>query len=156
MKLKGIISLMSLLALATSCTEEYVTREYITQEIGSQVYTYVYDVLPKDWRIENATDGRNYLYAEFENMDLTTRIAEKGVVMASVLYTYNQDKGLQSWNNLPYVFPFTTKDGEVIGENIRFEYEPQRVTFVIEDLDGKDPEEVLNTMTFKVSLIDKK
>ncbi len=147
---------MSLLALATSCTEEYVTREYITQEIGSQVYTYVYDVYPNDWKLEQAEDGRNYLYAEFENVDLTPRIAEKGVVMASVLYIYNEQKGLKSWNNLPYVFPFTTKDNEVIGENIRFEYEPQIVTFVIEDLDGKNPEEVLNTMTFKVSLIDKK
>ncbi|MCQ2217847.1 MAG: hypothetical protein MJZ33_05110 [Paludibacteraceae bacterium] len=155
--LRKTIPLLAIMTLATSCTEEYITREYITEEQtiieGSQVITCFYDVFPKDWKYENAADGRKYLYAEFENKDITNKVLDKGAVIASVLYTYNVETGMQSWNNLPYVFPFFTKDDSVVGENIRFEYEHQRITFIIEDLDAVMPEDMVNPITFKVNII---
>ena len=154
--LKKLTPLLALLALLnTSCTKEYITEEYVTENIGSQVRTFIYDVQPADWKVAHSADGRNYWYAEFDNFNLTNSVLEYGAVTADILYTYDIESNAQSWNKLPYVFPFTTVDNKVIGENIRFEYEHERVTFVIEDLDGATPEDILGELTFKLSIITK-
>lgn len=151
--LKKIAPFLAALSLS-ACAPEFVTKEYIEETIveGSQVYTFFYDVRPRDWKIDKTIDGRTYLYADFENLNINKLVLDQGVVVASVLYAYNES-GAQSWNNLPYVFPFTTKEGTVVGENIRFEYELKRLTFVIEDLDGYLPDPMSNPITFKVSII---
>ena len=155
MKLKNTLFLLFTLPLFSSCTKEYITEEYVTKnvEAGTQVFTYNYEVVPNDWKLEHADDGRNYLYAEFENRDLTERVLSEAAVTGSVYYTYNISEDLKSWNNLPYVLPYKTKNDTVIGEVIRFEYEPKRITFVIEDLTGNDPEPMVNPITFKVNVV---
>lgn len=145
--LTKIMPLMAVLALSTSCKKEYITEEY-----GSQIKTYYYDVKPSDWHVENSVDNRNYWYADFDNFDINDRVLDHGMVTGSVLYTYNVEDGSQSWNNMPYVYPFTTKNNEIVAENIRFEYENGRVTFVIEDLDGITPDDMLDPITFKVNV----
>ncbi len=155
MAIRKAALLMLGLPLFASCTKEYVTEEYITKEVvgGNDVKTYFYDVVPNDWKVEHADDGRVYLYADFENRELTDQIADGGMVTGSVLYTYNIGENLQSWNNMPYILPYKTKNDSIIGEVIRFEYEPQHITFVIEDLTGKEPEPMVNNITFKVSFV---
>lgn len=145
------------LPLFASCTKEYITEEYINKEVtdGTQVKTFIYEVEPKQWKMEHADDGRNYFYAEFENHDITDRVLHDGYVTGAVLYTYNITDDLSSWNNMPYVLPYKTKNDSVIGEVIRFEYEKNYLTFVIEDLTGCDPDSVTSPFTFKVNVVSK-
>lgn len=153
--LKKSLLFLAALALFNSCADEYVTEENLTieQYTGSQVRVYDYDVVPNDWKVEHSADGRNYLYAEFDNQDITQNVVDNGVVIGSVLYTYNLEENLKSWNNMPYVFPFFTKDTAIVAENIRFEYEVGKVTFVIEDADAVTPEDMVEPISFKVSVI---
>ena len=77
-----------------------------------------------------------------------------GTVQAYVYVIYNKDKNLGSWNPLPYLYPLEILKAdntiEIAPENLRFEFEPGVITFVIQDLDGFDPEQITNSMTIKV------
>lgn len=152
---KSVLPILFFPLMIVSCTKEYVTEEYITRNYdgGPQVRTYNYEVVPNDWQLEHADDGRNYLFAQFENPNLTEGVIADGAITGSVLYTYNIGENLQSWNNMPYVLPYKTKNDSVIGEVIRFEYEPNRITFVIEDLTGKDPEPMVNPISFAIKVV---
>lgn len=152
--MKRVLPILAFSLLFTSCAPEYVTEEYYEVEEGAGIHTYFYDVYPRDWVVEEASDGRKYLYAEFENLNISKSVLERGFVVAAVSYVYNAKTSAESWNNLPYVFPFTTEEEVVVGENIRFEYEYHRLTFVIEDLDGVLPEVVTDPITFKVSVVE--
>lgn len=151
--LKSLLLLAGLSLMAASCTKEYYTEEYYS---GSQITSYVYEIQPSEWQTESASDGRNYLYAEIENPDITDELVNNGMITSSVYYVYNQEKNLGSWNDLPYVFPCTINDSTVVGENIRYEYEPGYITFVIEDLNGLTPEQMKGSITFKVNVAEDK
>ena len=154
-KLLFLIPILATLALSQGCT----TKEYYQ---GSQVYTRMYNVKPADWgrnQGENEQGALNYLYATVSNPDITNAVIEGGTVQAYVYIIYNVSENLGSWNPLPVVVPIeiTKKDEsgtvisyDVVAENTRFEFEPGSVTFVIQDLDGFDPEDIVNAMTFKV------
>ena len=43
-------------------------------------------------------------------------------------------------------------DAHGVPENLRFEWEQGKVTFIIQDLDGFDPENMVSTITVKVSV----
>lgn len=150
-----ISMLMAVMAL-TGCHKEYITEEVYNYD-GSQVFTREYTVQPKDWEVGDYPDGRPYLYASFENPDITPKVMDYGAVMAYVWNTYDQKTGAGSWNPLPFVYPYLYQgeDGETyaVGENIRFEFEDNTVTFVIEDLDSYTPEETINPIIFKVVCI---
>ena len=154
-KLLFLIPILATLALSQGCT----TKEYYQ---GSQVYTRMYNIAPSQWERnegENKQGGYNYLYATVSNPDITNAVIEGGTVQAYVYLVYNFEENLCSWNPLPVVVPIeiTKKDDtgaiisyDVVAENTRFEFEPGSVTFVIQDLDGYDPEDIKNAMTFKV------
>lgn len=145
-------------ALAASMLIQGCTREYY----GSNVYTRFYPVTPSDWQKNEGPTvpgAYNYFYAQFENPDITDAVIERGTVQAYIYAIYDFSKNLGSWNPLPYVYPYEaiieeggTTSTVVIPENTRFEFEPGIVTFIIQDLDGHDPEELTNTMTIKVSV----
>jgi hypothetical protein len=152
---KLIIPALAVLALASSCTKEYNTY-------GVNIYSRYYTVTPSDWKRDSGDlepGAYNYLYAEFENPDITNDVISAGTVQAYVYVIYNTDKNLGSWNPLPYVYPLeiTTTDDSgtstvVAPENLRFEFEPGIVTFIIQDLDGYDPTDITNSMSIKVSV----
>ncbi len=160
--LKLLIPAIAVLALLQGCTKEYITKQYITQEYnGAQVYARDYTINPKDWiRIKGANNPGfdNYLYAEFDNPDITKDVVDNGTVQAFIYTIYDVAKNLGSWNPLPYLYPLeikTTDEGGkeeilIAPENTRFEYNEGTVTFIIQDLDGYDPEDITNSMSIKV------
>ena len=51
-----------------------------------------------------------------------------------------------------FLLPQITRESIVLiaPENTRFEYNEGTVTFIIQDLDGYDPEDITNSMSIKV------
>ena len=159
--LKLFIPAIAILSLLQGCTKEYVTKQYITQEYnGAQVLARDFTIKPSDWlrnEGENNPGYDNYLYAEFDNPDITQDVVDNGTVQAFIYTIYNVSQNLGSWNPLPYIYPLEIKtvtgDEEeivIVPENTRFEYNTGVVTFIIQDLDGFDPEDITNSMTIKV------
>ncbi|MBP5584017.1 MAG: hypothetical protein J6X43_08715 [Bacteroidales bacterium] len=146
--------------LTTSCNKEYITEEYITKEYyGSKVYTCEYSIKRNDWQVGTYDDGRKYLYATCENPDITDNVMNNGAVLAYYWFTYNAETNSCSWNLLPYVFPYLYTDKEsgetrVVGENFRFEYEKGVITFVVEDLDSWQPDDMGDETIFKAVVIE--
>ena len=158
--LKLFIPALAIISLAQGCTKEYITKEYITYN-GSQVYARDYTVKPIDWKRnegENNPGFDNYLYAEFDNVDITENVVENGTVQAYIYTIYDVKNNLGSWNPLPYVYPLeiatTDENGDptivIAPENTRFDYNVGKITFIIQDLDGYDPEDITNEMSIKV------
>ena len=145
-----------LMALGTaSCTKEYITKEeYITENHydGAQIFTREYTINHDQWQ-EGNNGERPYLYAEIDNINITDNVINNGVVLGYILYTYNIEEELNSWNALPYLLTYRTNTGETIAENIRLEYEKGKIVFVIEDLDGTMPDPVGGPLIFKVAVI---
>ena len=81
-------------------------------------------------------------------------MVDNGTVQAYIYVLYNVAQNLGSWNPLPYVYPLEIKasDGSITiaPENTRFEYNTGTVTFIVQDLDGFDPEDITNEMSIKV------
>lgn len=153
-----MLPMTALLFLAAGCTKEYITY-------GSQVRTHEYEITPSQWmRNEGANlpGGDNYLYAEFANADITADVMNgNGTVQAFVYNIYNAAENLGSWNTLPFVYPLEvvfynaeTRQNEmdIVPENMRFEWESGKVTFIIQNLDGFDPEDMVSTIHVKVSV----
>ena len=151
------IPAIAILALAQGCTKEYVTNEYYQ---GAKVYARDYTVTPKDWKRNEGANNpgfENYLYADFDNPDITKDVVENGTVQAYIYCIYNEAQNLGNWNPLPYAYPIEIEktDGgvtkiEIAPEVTRMEYNVGVVTFVIQDLDGFDPDDIKNDMSIKV------
>lgn len=163
--LKVFAAMLTIAALSTGCTKEYITEEYITEEHynGPQMLTHTYTVNANDWerREGDIKPGEdNYLYATFNNSDITADVEKNGTVVAEVWSIYNQEKNLGAWCPLPYAYPLMVEvkdeDGNtstmIVPENIRFEWETGLVTFIIQDLDGFDPLEMNSSLTFRVTV----
>ncbi len=153
---KLFLPMLTVAALATGCTKEYYT-------IGSQVYTHEYTITPAQWTRNqgpNNPGADNYLYASFQNADITADVMNNGTVQAFVYNVYDRQNNLGAWNTLPFVYPLEVyvpnneggTDLVVVAENLRFEWEQGKVTFIIQDLDGVDPENMISTITVKVSV----
>lgn len=110
---------------------------------GATVRTYEYTVSPSDWRPD---DNGTTIYAVFPNSHITPGAIENGLLTG---YIFLGD--VNTWTPLPYVYTYTaTGAAKKVGETIRCEFEPEKVYFVIEDLDGFAPERVGGDMVFKV------
>ena len=150
---KLFLPMLTVAALATGCTKEYYTY-------GAQVYTHQYTIIPAQWvRNQGPIPGAdNYLYASFENADITPDVMENGTVQAYVYNTYDLQNNLGAWNTLPFVYPLEVyvpndnggSDLIIVPENLRFEWEEGKVTFIIQDLDGYNPEAMISTISVKV------
>ncbi len=161
MKKIKLIALMAVASIALSgCTKEYITEDVTHQHnyYGSQVTTYVYTITPPQWvRNEGQLNPgqENYLYATFENSDITANVVNNGSVTADVYMIYNQQQNLGSWNPLPYGSPWevqTENETIIVPETIRFDWNENEVTFIIQDLDGYDPLDYLDNMTIRVTV----
>ena len=140
--------------LAAGCTKEYITENNLS--------TTIYTIQPKHWSRnegENNPGAWNYLYCTVDNKDITSEVMDKGAVQAFIYYTYDASSNLSAWTTLPFVYPLelTVYNDEthqdelvIVPENIRFEYELGKVTFIMQDLDGYDPEDISNSMSIKV------
>lgn len=81
-----------------------------------------------------------------------------GAVIGYYWLTYNPTENLSSWNLMPYVYPYIyendNKEKVIVGENFRLEYETGTVTFVVEDLDGVQPDDMGDETIFKVVVVE--
>ncbi|MBQ9311289.1 MAG: hypothetical protein IJ222_10590 [Bacteroidales bacterium] len=151
---KFIVPLMAAALLACGCTKEYNTY-------GSKMLVRDYNVVPAQWQRnmgDNEQDAFNYLYVDLKNEDITQDVVDAGAVQAFVWNIYDSFNNLGAWNTLPYVIPIEIiqTDGggntttAIVAENMRFEWEKGKVTLVIQDLDGFDPEDMVSTVSVRV------
>ena len=159
-KLKLFALLAIVVTILTGCRKEY----YTVVEYGSQVLTYEYTVKPSDWILNEGNyepGSENYLYYKVDNPDITPDVLDNGTVTADIYVLYDEQKKLGSWCPLPYVYPLevsvTNDDGTpgyiIVGESIRMEWVKGMVTFVIQDLDGYDPEDMITSVTIRVTVV---
>ena len=153
---KLFLPMLAVAALASGCTKEYYTIVN-----GADVYTHQYTITPGQWTRnegQNMPGSYNYLYASFQNADITADVMQNGSVVAYVYDVYDAANNQGAWNMLPYIIPIEIHEqddsGEwndfVVAENIRFEWEEGKVTFIIQDLDGWDPTNMTSNITVKV------
>lgn len=159
--LKLFIPALTLAALFSGCTKEYITNEYYQ---GSKVYARDYTVRPGAWEYNYSDGGEvaredNYLWAEFDNPDITQEVVDNGTVQAFIYTLYDVANNLGSWNPLPFVYPLLIEEKDdsgnvvnsfIVAENTRFEYNVGKVTFIIQDLDGINPLDIANEMSIRV------
>ncbi len=157
MKFKHIIlPVMAAFLLFAGCTKEEIFY-------GSQIKTYRFNITPSEWmRNEgnNLPGANNYLYCIKEIADIDANVFNYGTVQAYVWNVYDGQNNLGAWNTLPFVYPLevyvNNDDGsqslKIVPENLRFEWEEGKVTFIIQDLDGYDPIALGDgqTLSFKV------
>lgn len=171
MKQKSLLfSMLAVLMLATGCTKEYITKEYITEEYytnenyGSQVQVFNFNIAPSEWnRFEgnNLPGGDNYLYCEKSISAINNDVFNHGAVIAYAWNVYDSQQNRGAWNALPFIFPLEviapnadgTSSMVIVPENLRFEWELGKVTFIIQDLDGYDPEDMVSSISMKVCVI---
>lgn len=130
--------------MSTSCSKEV----YI-ESSGTRVAEVTVRYGASDgWRTE---DGLNYYYCPVDWDVLSEHVVYDGNVS---VYVYDRS-GRQ--NPLPYVYPVEVPydDGTtgVVGENLRFDLEPGRLTLIMQDLDGYLPNltrETCPDMTFRI------
>ena len=153
-----ILPLVAMALLATGCTKEYVSYNY-----GAQVETIRVNVNPGDWQFNEGSrlpGGQNYYYCTVDIPSITAEVFDYGTVQAYVWNIYNVDQNLGAWNTLPFVYPLEvfvenddgTQSLVIVPENLRFEWEKGKVTFIIQDLDGYDPVRIGSPLSFKVNI----
>lgn len=120
----------------TSCESEYF-GDSNTRVMQSTIYW-------NQWIDDGQTP---YLYCELDWPALTPDVLTYGSIVA---YVYDGD--LQC--PLPHVIPitYTTATGDiVVPENIRYDLQVGKITFIMQDLDGEMPEGITNSapLTFR-------
>ncbi len=153
---KLFLPLLAVAAMVSGCTKEYNT--YLT---GTEILTHEYTITPSQWarNVGPYNPGAdNYLYASFKNADITADVMKNGSVVAYVYEVYDETNNRGAWNTLPYIIPIEYHEQDNDGnwtdytaaQNLRFEWEEGKVTFIIQDLDGWDPSEMQSDITVKV------
>ncbi|MCR4659785.1 MAG: hypothetical protein K5650_05765 [Bacteroidales bacterium] len=100
----------------------------------------------------------DYYYATVQWNALTEEVVDNGQVHA---YIYTN--GAQ--NPLPFIVPVSCPvdvldstgavigtDYQIVGENLRFIFEPGYIQFIIEDLDGNPPSDMLNIPNYTIRI----
>lgn len=149
------LPMLALMMLATGCTKEYIMN-------GAQIQTVQFNITPSEWmRNEGDLPGtNNYLYCTKDIDFITEDVFNFGTVQAYAWNVYDAQHNLGAWNTLPFVYPlevYVTNDDNttslvIVPENLRFEWELGKVTFIIQDLDGYDPEDMVSTISIKVNV----
>ena len=157
MKAKAIIAVLIAAVAAIGCSRQYVID-------GVSVHSDDYQIVPADWQRNtgnNEPGAFNYLYVTRQNKWITPNVLNNGSVHADTYVIYDTAKNLGAWTPLPYVYPLeiTETDSEghsktvIAPETLRMEWEIGTVTFIIQDLDGYDPEDMSGTITVRVNVI---
>lgn len=147
---KLILPMLAVLMLATGCRK-------------AQIETYQFNITPAEWQRnegDNLPGAFNYLYCTKDLPAIDRNVFGNGTVQAYAWNVYDTQHNLGSWNTLPFVYPlevyvtdeFGNTNMVIVPENPRFEWEEGKVTFVIQDLDGFDPENMVSTISIKVCI----
>lgn len=151
-----IIPMVAMLMLMAGCGKEHY----------AVVDTYQFNVNPADWmRNEGANlpGANNYLYCDVTLPAIDQEVFQNGTVQVYCWNVYDTQNNLGAWNTLPFVYPLEVYVTDeithetnriIVPENLRFEWELGKLTLVIQDLDGYDPEsmELAGPISFKVAI----
>ena len=157
MKSKAVTAFLVAMVAMVSCTKNYYVE-------GTSIHTEEYKIVPNDWQRNtgNLEPGAyNYLYVEKTNSYITRDVMNSGSVQGDVYVVYDNANDLGAWNPLPYVYPIeitqTDESGNqeivIASETLRMEWEEGKVTFILQDLDGYDPLDLVSSMSIRVSVI---
>lgn len=119
-------------AFATSCEPEHVPVAIESSNTRVMQQTIYWN----QWQADV-----NYMYVTLEWDAITEDVLNYGSVVA---YVYDGERQCP----LPHVIPitYTTNTGDVtVPENLRFDLEPGKITFIMQDLDGLLPTGLENT-----------
>lgn len=100
---KLLFPLAVLVLLVTGCNKEYVTRQYITQQVigGMDMSLIDFEVKNDNWavrEVENGNDDEGYFEAVLEVPEITQEVVKKGLVLVSRRYL---DGSEYIWTPLP-------------------------------------------------------
>jgi len=135
---KILFSAIAALFLFSACTIECPEEHLIST-------SYLVDVPANSWRLNDNSDGV-YFWSAWNMPALTQEVLDRGVVLA-----YFWDGAHD--NMLPYIRPYMEQDGYQYFENIRFDYERGKITFIIEPNDFVEPYPITRAMNFKVVVL---
>lgn len=141
--LKGMLLAVAVAAMSltlSSCNDEVLLESVNTRVMETTI----------EWT-QWIDDGQTpYFYKTASWDGISTDVLQYGNVQA---YVYDGD--LQC--PLPYIYPLglaTYDDGSThyLVENLRYDLEPGKITFIMEDLDGNVPQNLMNRppITFRV------
>ena len=150
MNTKQLIPILAvaLISLFSSCKRE-VVHETVVKEITKEVAATVTEevtVRANDWIL---AEDENYYFATFDCSSLTKDVDDYG---AAIVYLYEDGR----WNLLPYVRPYYSSNlDKTWAENIRFDWELGKITFIVQDLDGDLPGNIhlMPDLYFKICII---
>ena len=119
---------------------------------GATTRTEDYIIEPSAWLVNNGGSAERYLYITCEADFITKSVCEDGAVNAFLWLD-----GPHTWTPLPYVSLYVATQGgmgsSTVAENIRFEYAPGEITFIIQDMTGNVPDPMVEPLTFRVTAV---
>lgn len=106
-----------------------------------------YDLVrPSDWRLVHSAD-ETYYFATRSFPEVNNNVIQRGAVLCYLI-----ENGRD--NILPYLRPWGFNSfNEPYFQNVRFDVERGRITFIVEASDFELPEEITWSMEFKVVIM---
>lgn len=145
---KILLSAVAAIALFSGCTKEYITYTTCDHDFAA-VDTYYITIEPNQWHNLPAPPNGDgpYIYSTYNLPAITSYVIEQGVVLSYVI-----ENGRD--NLLPYLRPWGFNQfNEPYSQNVRFDLETGKITFIIEASDMDFPNTPTLAMEFKVSVI---
>lgn len=92
-------------------------------------------------------DGSGYLWHSFDWDYLTADVLQYGTINA---YVYVGERQMPLPNLVPVTYTHPDGTTEVVPENMTYDLEPGRITFIMQDQDGGMPVDINEDYTFRV------
>lgn len=122
---------------STSCQRDVTFESVNTRVMEATIYR-------NQWN----DDGSGYLWKTYDWDAITTDVLNYGNVDA---YVYDGGRQCPLPHILPITYTFSDGSSTVVPENLRFDFEPGKITFIMQDLDGEMPEGLSEEpITFRV------
>jgi hypothetical protein len=122
---------------------------------GTKINTHYIDVFPNEWKKTGnyGTQGY-YCFAEIDVPELILSVIDGGAVL---VYMITKEGGQEYDNQLPYLLPFDVGASFTFTRIIRYDLQPNKIGFIVEDSDFKTPLPPFGSgvVKFKVVIISK-
>lgn len=122
--------------LGTACDREEAIESVNTRVMEATIYR-------NQWN----DDGSDYLWKTFDWDAITPEVLAYGTVTG---YVYDGARQCPLPHILPISYQLTSGGIEFVPENLRFDMEPGKITFIMQDLDGGMPYDIQTDLTFRV------
>ncbi len=153
-RIPTLLCILVLVCVATGCQKEPQPVVYNNTTVvnGVQMKTHYYTVQPSQW--QGATN-LDYVYASFENVDITANVIENGCVICYFVDADGRD------NPMPYEFYRSYTDDNTgneifFAETFSYDVEERSITFKFQasDFQTQTSIEQYGDMSFKVCVLE--